>query len=173
VAGTRTECDRLGVRTGRVTLPERRTGRRGRCSRRVYPSNLGKYPQAFAVTTLTDFPSAPLPRTRPLTIFPAVRFRSWGRLDNDGGHPARIAFPVAEESGLSMRRLLYVSVLFLVGCQNTVGPRERGTVRLSPDCPGLSIEEQKKVGRDRLALPETSRALVPRDYSDFTGPYNP
>jgi hypothetical protein len=72
-----------------------------------------------------------------------------------------------------MCRILYAAVLFLVGCQNVVGPRERGPDRISPDCRGLTISDQKRLGRDVLALPESSKALVPRDYSDFTGPYNP
>jgi hypothetical protein len=72
-----------------------------------------------------------------------------------------------------MRRSLLLAVLFLTGCQNLVGPRQRGDYLVSPDCPGLSIPEQKQLGRDRLALPESNKALVPRDYSDFTGPYNP
>jgi hypothetical protein len=72
-----------------------------------------------------------------------------------------------------MRRSLLLAVLFLAGCQNVVGPMQRAELRLSPDCPGLTIPEQKRLGRDVLALPETNKALVPRDYSDFTGPYNP
>lgn len=73
-----------------------------------------------------------------------------------------------------MRRTLYLVVLFLIGCQNIVGPRERrADNNKRTDAPGLTISEQKRKGRDKLALPESSKALVPRDYSDFTGPYNP
>jgi hypothetical protein len=72
-----------------------------------------------------------------------------------------------------MRRILYTAVLFLVGCQNVVGPRERRADNSRPDVRGVPTSEQKKRGRDKLALPESSKALVPRDYSDFTGPYNP
>jgi hypothetical protein len=72
-----------------------------------------------------------------------------------------------------MRWLLYFAVVFLVGCQGTVGPRGRDYQSTRVDDPCLSIPEQKQLARDRLALPETSRTLVPRDYSDFAGPYNP
>jgi hypothetical protein len=72
-----------------------------------------------------------------------------------------------------MRRMLYLSLFFLVGCQNLIGPRDRRGDTSRPDLPWLPIEEQKQLGRERYALPETSRNLVPRDYSDFTGPHNP
>lgn len=72
-----------------------------------------------------------------------------------------------------MRHLLYLGLILLVGCQNTVGPRERSATPAKLDSKHLTISEQKQRGRDRLALPENSKALVPRDYSDFAGPYNP
>ena len=70
-----------------------------------------------------------------------------------------------------MRWILYLSVMLLAGCQNVVGPRERRADTLRVDDPRLTIEEQRQLGRDRLALPETSKTLIPRDYSDFAGPY--
>ena len=72
-----------------------------------------------------------------------------------------------------MRWLLYIAVVFLAGCQGTVLPRDRSFESTRVDNPCLTIAEQKQRSRDRLALPETSKLLVPRDYSDFTGPYNP
>lgn len=72
-----------------------------------------------------------------------------------------------------MRRILYLAMLVLVGCQNLVGPRERRANPSRVDAPGLTISDQKRQGRDKLAIPEMSKAMVPRDYSDFTGPYNP
>ncbi len=72
-----------------------------------------------------------------------------------------------------MRRVLYLAVVFLVGCQGVSGPRDRRGDMTRVDNPALSIPEQKQLGRDRLALPESSKNLVPRDYSDFTGPLNP
>jgi len=69
-----------------------------------------------------------------------------------------------------MRRTLCLMVLFLVGCQGVVGPRERPPQALQVDDPRLSIPEQKRLGRDRLALPEQSPTIAPRAYSDFLGP---
>jgi hypothetical protein len=72
-----------------------------------------------------------------------------------------------------MRRLLCLSLVLLAGCQNVLGPRYRNYESTKVDNPCLTIAEQKRLGRDRLALPEMSKTVVPRDYSDFTGPYNP
>jgi len=71
-----------------------------------------------------------------------------------------------------MRWLLYTAVVFLVGCQGVVRPRERSFESTRVDNPCLTIAEQKQRSRDRLALPESSKLLVPRDYSDFSGPFN-
>jgi hypothetical protein len=70
-----------------------------------------------------------------------------------------------------MRSILYLCVAFLIGCQGVVGPRERAGDPKRFDDPRLSIPEQQQLGRDRIALPESSKTLVPRDYSDFAGPY--
>jgi hypothetical protein len=70
-----------------------------------------------------------------------------------------------------MRRILMISVLLLAGCQGVSGPRDRRGDQYLPDNPALTIDQQKQLGRDRLALPETSKTLIPRDYSDFAGPY--
>jgi hypothetical protein len=69
-----------------------------------------------------------------------------------------------------MCRTLCLIVFFLVGCQGVVGPRERPPAALQVDDPRLSIPEQKRLGRDRLALPEQSPTIAPRAYSDFLGP---
>lgn len=59
-----------------------------------------------------------------------------------------------------MRRTLLVGVLFLAGCQNIVGPfQPRGPGRV--DDPLLSINEQQKRGRERLALPDDSPTVGP------------
>jgi hypothetical protein len=56
-----------------------------------------------------------------------------------------------------MRRILILSVLLAAGCQNLNGPfKGRSPVRV--DDPRLSIEEQERLGRDRLALPDESIA---------------
>jgi len=47
---------------------------------------------------------------------------------------------------------------------------ERPPEALQVDDPRLSIPEQKRLGRDRLALPEQSPTIAPRTYSDFLGP---
>jgi hypothetical protein len=74
-----------------------------------------------------------------------------------------------------MRWVLYTAFAFLVGCQGVKGPRDRrAELYKSPaDDPRLTIAEQEKRGRDRLAIPENSKTLVPRDYADFMGPANP
>lgn len=71
-----------------------------------------------------------------------------------------------------MRSLLYLGVVFLVGCSGTVLPRDRSFESTRVDNPCLTIAEQRQRQRDRLALPEQSKLLVPRDSSDFSGPFN-
>ena len=56
-----------------------------------------------------------------------------------------------------MRRLVILLVL-LAGCQGVIGPREpRQPVRI--DDPRVSIAEQERRGRDRLALPDATPLL--------------
>ena len=54
-----------------------------------------------------------------------------------------------------MRKLYLVGFLFLAGCQNVVGPFEHRKPERVDD-PLLSISEQQRRGRDRLALPDES-----------------
>jgi hypothetical protein len=61
-----------------------------------------------------------------------------------------------------MSRLCLLSILLLAGCQSIIGPRERRDNPQQVDDPRLSIQEQERRGRDRLALPESSGDLVPR-----------
>jgi hypothetical protein len=72
-----------------------------------------------------------------------------------------------------MNRLCLLGILLLAGCQGVVGPRERRDNPQQVDDPRLSIYEQEKRGRDRLALPESSGDLVPRitTIPGQTGPY--
>ena len=72
-----------------------------------------------------------------------------------------------------MKRLCLLGILLLAGCQGLVGPRERRDNPQQVDDPRLSIYEQEKRGRDRLALPESSGDLVPRitTIPGQTGPY--
>jgi hypothetical protein len=59
-----------------------------------------------------------------------------------------------------MHRLFVLGVLFLAGCHNVIGPFEpRKPERV--DDPLLSINEQQRRGRDRLALPEESARVAP------------
>ena len=59
-----------------------------------------------------------------------------------------------------MRKLILLGLLFLAGCQNTVGPfGYRRPLRV--DDPNLPIEEQERRGRDRLALPDITSEKDP------------
>ena len=67
-----------------------------------------------------------------------------------------------------MRRLLLVGILLVCGCQNIAGPfQHREPARV--DDPLLSISEQKRLGRDRLAIPEDT-SISPPAYVDRPGP---
>jgi hypothetical protein len=69
-----------------------------------------------------------------------------------------------------MRRLYLIGVLFLAGCHNVVGPlQQRDPTRV--DDPLLSISEQQRRGRDRLALPDESPSVAPRSGVELPGPY--
>ena len=52
-----------------------------------------------------------------------------------------------------MRSLLLVAVLTLAGCQGVVGPFARPAIPARVDDPRLTIAEQQRNGRDRLAYP--------------------
>ena len=67
-----------------------------------------------------------------------------------------------------MRRLFFLSVILLAGCQNVLGPFRREPQR--PDNPALSIGEQERLGRGQLALPEDYSKLTPPAYVDRPGP---
>jgi hypothetical protein len=68
------------------------------------------------------------------------------------------------------RHLILAVALFAVGCGgNVVGPfQQRKPMRV--DDPNISIPEQEARGRDRLALPDQSRAVAPGSYGDFPIP---
>lgn len=67
-----------------------------------------------------------------------------------------------------MRRLLWIGVLLLSGCQ-LVGPRERKFVNERVDDPRLTLEEQERRKRELLALPEQSPNFGPRTYMEYPG----
>ncbi len=60
-----------------------------------------------------------------------------------------------------MRKLLFLGLLTLTGCQNIAGPFQ---ARPKPqiDDPRVSIPEQESRGRDQLALPDDFSGLAPR-----------
>lgn len=59
-----------------------------------------------------------------------------------------------------MRRVFLLGTLLLAGCQNVIGPFQyRKPERV--DDPVYSIPEQKRRGRDRLALPDDSVYVAP------------
>ena len=69
-----------------------------------------------------------------------------------------------------MRRFFLLGTLLVLGCRSTVGPfAHREPERV--DDPRLTIPEQERRGRDRLAYPESSADIVPRTYTEFPGPH--
>ena len=69
-----------------------------------------------------------------------------------------------------MRRLMCLGLLLLAGCESMVGPREHRANPVQVDNPCLSIAEQQRLGRERLAIPEMNTNIAPRTYVDFLGP---
>ncbi len=68
-----------------------------------------------------------------------------------------------------MRRIVLAGALFLAGCQHVVGPfQARRPERV--DDPILTIDEQQRRGRDRLALPEDQNSLLPKTFADRPSP---
>jgi hypothetical protein len=61
-----------------------------------------------------------------------------------------------------IRRLILSSCLLLAGCSSVSGPFAPRTPQRVDD-PLLSIGEQERRGRDRLALPDESKAIAPTD----------
>lgn len=67
-----------------------------------------------------------------------------------------------------MRRLFLAGMLFLTGCHNVIGPfGYRKPER--PDDPLLSITEQQRRVRDRLALPDDTPTVAPRTKVEAPG----
>jgi len=69
-----------------------------------------------------------------------------------------------------MRRLFWTSAwLFAAGCGNVVAPfAHREPERV--DDPRLSIPEQERRGRDRLAFPDEDPHVATGNYGIFGGP---
>lgn len=65
-------------------------------------------------------------------------------------------------------RYLLLALVLAAGCQGVRGPfAPRSPVRV--DDPYLSISEQQKLGRERLALPESSKLVLPPEAGIIPG----
>jgi len=65
-----------------------------------------------------------------------------------------------------MRYGFLVGLLLLTGCTGTVGPLQRRHRTDRIDDPRLTPDQQKERERARLPLPDASRGVGPRTYSD-------
>jgi len=68
-----------------------------------------------------------------------------------------------------MRRLLFLVALLSASCQNVIGPFEHRKPERVDD-PRLSIEEQQREARARLALPVESPTVAPPSGVNIMGP---
>lgn len=72
------------------------------------------------------------------------------------------------------RRLIVLSLLMCVGCNRFSGPletRQLGAVDgRAPDGSRYSLDEQKKRGRERLAVSEDDFRIGPKGYIDRPSP---
>ena len=72
-----------------------------------------------------------------------------------------------------MRRLLLPCVLLVAGCTGVEGPRFHRANPQQVDGPCLTLEEQKRRKRDRLAVPEDSPNVGPPTYFNPPGVPDP
>jgi hypothetical protein len=72
-----------------------------------------------------------------------------------------------------MRRFCLISVLLLAGCQGVQGPFAHRQNPVKVDDPRLTLEEQKRLERDRLALPQESQSIGPPTYLQSPGAPDP
>jgi hypothetical protein len=68
-----------------------------------------------------------------------------------------------------MRRSVLLLAFLTVGCHNVINPFEHRTPARVDD-PCLSIGEQEREGRARLALPQESREVGPNSGVEIPGP---
>jgi hypothetical protein len=68
-----------------------------------------------------------------------------------------------------MRRFVLLLALLTAGCHNVSGPFEHRRPERVDD-PRLSIGEQEREGRARLALPQESRNVGPNSGVEIPGP---
>jgi hypothetical protein len=71
-----------------------------------------------------------------------------------------------------MRRWIFLGLLLLAGCQNTIGPLENYE-RSRPDQPYYSISQQEYLGRDRYPWPQDNFSTGPKTGVNNYGPTNP
>ena len=67
-----------------------------------------------------------------------------------------------------MRGLMLLALVLLAGCQGVRGPLQPHSAARVDD-PHLSIYEQQRLGRDRLALPDRSSASGPSEAGAIPG----
>jgi len=73
-----------------------------------------------------------------------------------------------------MRRFCLIGVLLLaVGCQNIQGPFAHRDNPVRVDDPRLTLDEQKRLERDRLAIPLESENVGPPTYFQSPGAPDP
>jgi hypothetical protein len=68
-----------------------------------------------------------------------------------------------------MRQTFLLCVLLLVGCEGVVGPRVHRDNPVRIDDPRLTIDEQQRRERDRIALPDSSPNVGPPTYLQSPG----
>ncbi len=67
------------------------------------------------------------------------------------------------------RRMLFLAVLALVGCNRFSGPVETRQLPRA-DSPGYDLEEQRKRGRERNSISEDDFRIGPKGYIDRVSP---
>lgn len=67
------------------------------------------------------------------------------------------------------RRLFVLGLIALTGCNRFSGPVETRQMGRA-DAPGYTIDEQKKRGRERLAVSEDDYRIGPKGYIDRPSP---
>ena len=67
------------------------------------------------------------------------------------------------------RRMLVLGMIALVGCNRFSGPLETRQMGRA-DAPGYTIDEQKKRGRERLAVSEDDYRIGPKGFIDRPSP---
>ena len=72
------------------------------------------------------------------------------------------------------RRLCLIGALLLaVGCRNLEGPRDRRDNPVKVDDPRLTLDEQKRLERERLAIPQESQNIGPPTFFQSPGAPDP